>query len=578
MGTTRKFLYWDDSDGAYSEQATDSELTIGGLAVGNIALNSSTHKITGVAAATASGGVLVYGQSGGSLTGLTVDTSNLALTGGSVLTGLPSSPSGDTEATSKAYVDQLAISGGTVKEAILYNTQLDNTDGINAAGALAIATLPISGDTIILSDGTTTRTYGATAGGDVQYTIGGTVAATMQNLATAITDDGTAIWGAVFTTDLDGIDSDGVVVIIEDANSGTAPYIYGTWDTQASCQIVDFTDEADYTKKTLSTLPVPTPAASNFGIRRTQVNLLDGEIHLSLENGTTYSWDDSGNTWQTLSGAGSIPDATAASGGGVKGKVTFDSDYGLSVSSGTATINLETDGAIVFDSSNKGLEINLEASNPSFQISTNELGLKIYASGGLVKDANGVSVKIDDTPDTLDVDSDGLKVSGVPSLFKIAGSAVSSNVTHTNLNTLTAGTASNSDSLHTHADVDAENLIDELTALETIEAGDPVCWSATANKIRKASSDDVTESQTIIGVAIDAIAADEVGTVIRRGVAVGILTTATPGTRYYLGNTGGLTASRATIDAGNHVALVGSSKNATDLELHPQYLFRKAGA
>jgi hypothetical protein len=37
-----------------------------------------------------------------------------------------------------------------------------------------------------------------------------------------------------------------------------------------------------------------------------------------------------------------IPDATAASGGGVKGKVTFDSDKGISVVSGVASLNIDT--------------------------------------------------------------------------------------------------------------------------------------------------------------------------------------------------------------------------------------------
>jgi hypothetical protein len=38
------------------------------------------------------------------------------------------------------------------------------------------------------------------------------------------------------------------------------------------------------------------------------------------------------------------------------------------------------------------LRVVLEASNPSLKIASNELGVKIYANGGLAKDANGVSV------------------------------------------------------------------------------------------------------------------------------------------------------------------------------------------
>ena len=125
-----------------------------------------------------------------------------------------------------------------------------------------------------------------------------------------------------------------------------------------------------------------------------QSALADGEIHFVLANDSQYAWDDSADTWNVLSGSGSIPDATSASGGGVKGKVTADSDLGLVISSGVMSIN------------------------------------------------------IDDTPDTLDVDASGLKVVGLPSLFKVNGTAVSANVTAPNLDALTGG---GSTALHSHA-------------------------------------------------------------------------------------------------------------------------------
>jgi hypothetical protein len=49
------------------------------------------------------------------------------------------------------------------------------------------------------------------------------------------------------------------------------------------------------------------------------------------------------------------------------------------------------------------------------------------------------------------LNTDGTGMIDLPSQFEIASSAVSSNVTAANLNTLTAGSSSNADALHTHA-------------------------------------------------------------------------------------------------------------------------------
>lgn len=56
-------------------------------------------------------------------------------------------------------------------------------------------------------------------------------------------------------------------------------------------------------------------------------------------------------------------------------------------------VKLFSGGAIVKSAS--GVGINLEASNPSLQISSNEIGLKMDAAGALQKGSGGVSVKVD---------------------------------------------------------------------------------------------------------------------------------------------------------------------------------------
>lgn len=551
-----------------------------------------------------------------------ITTNGDIVMGGNKVTGL-GAPGDDGDAATKQYVDEVVVSNARFKEAILHENQLDDTEGVLAAAALTMQNNPVSGDTITITDGTTTRTYGAGSGGDVQYTIGATPADTMANLATAINGDGSAVWSAAFSSDLDAIDINGVVVLIEDDNDGTVSRVYGTWGTQADIEHVDFDGEADYVSKTLTTLDTSDPTASNpnFGYRDTQSSLVDGELHYVLNNDTVYSWDDASDTWQVKSGSGAIPDATSASGGGTKGKVTFDSDKGLVVTSGIAEIN------------------------------------------------------IDDTPDTLDVSAAGLKVVGLPSLFKINGSAVGVSVTHTALDAVT--NTGNADSYHTHAhsattgqtaddhhnqqhDLDStsdhsasgltagqvlratgattfawqsldhddlagvgtddhHNQVHQLdgsdhtvsglttghvlqalsattfgfaappatdaattvqgsynTATDTTANGDPVYWNG-SDTLGKARADTLVKSRAIGVIETGGGAAPATVSVVSVGPCSGVLSSATPNTPYFLGTTGGL-ATAAGLAAGDRVIRMGYAKTATELWVEIQDLGRRRAA
>jgi hypothetical protein len=561
---TRKPLFLGDY-GA-EEMATSDDIALGGLAMsGNITMG--TNKVTGLASASASGDALSYGQSGASLAGLTL-TSNLAM-GTNKITGLADGTVA-TDAVNKGQLDTAVITGGQVKELVLHENQLDDTEGVLASVALTMASNPSSGDTIVVTDGTTTRTYGAGTGGDVQYTIGATVADSMTNLAAAIQGDGSAIWGAYFSTDLDAIDTDGVVVIIEDDNDGSASSIYGTWGTQADCQIVDFGGETQYTKKTLSTLPSSVPGSTNFGFNRTQSSLIPGEIHTIENLDQAYIWDDDADTWQAMTGASSIPDATSASGGGTKGKVTFDSDYGLVVTSGIAAISLATDPGLEFSSGDLQAKANTSA---GIEITSSGIGIDLAASDpGLQFDGSGdLEALVDGTTISK---ATSLNVLGVPLQFTVNGVSTTTNVTAANLNELTGGGAT---TLHTHAIGSADRLEDELTAEETLAQGDAVEWGTTNDEIRECQAS-VTGRIDIIGVVEESggISASGTGTVVKLGVAVGVISGATVGDRYYVGDSGGLVSGIGNVSAGNHVIFVGTAKNATDLDVAPQYIGKKA--
>jgi len=275
-------------------------------------------------------------------------TADWDATGGNSFYISVATPSSPAHATTKAYVDQLAITGGVVREAVLLTEQLDNTDGINAAEVVFFNAEPAANDTVVIKNASVTETYTFVSGAEAnpfEVSIGGTPATTMTNLAQAINDDSVA-WDAKYAANgLDSINANGVVVVYEQASASgdSASRIYGTWATQANCQVVQYNGTVQYTtEKAAVQLPSSDPAAGRFGFRRQQTALINGEIHLALEQDVLQSWNDDATAWLSLSGSGSLPDATSGSGGDIKGKVTFDSDLGLEVNSGVAKVKVDT--------------------------------------------------------------------------------------------------------------------------------------------------------------------------------------------------------------------------------------------
>jgi hypothetical protein len=281
-----------------------------------------------------------------------------------------------------------------------------------------------------------------------------------------------------------------------------------------------------------------------------------------------------GNGLAVTPGTSLVVDPDSTTGGSTKpvtvgaNGVGFDIDTidgaGLEVNSGLLRLSTAAAGDGLEGGGGSALSVHLEATNPSLQISSDELGLKIDANGGLQKGASGVSIKTDETPDTLDVDSAGLKVTGLPSLFKINGSAVGATVTQANLDSLTDG--SNADSLHIHAAApatEAPKVESDLSVNEAISVADPVFWSSTSGRVGKGAANTDSKAR-IIGVARTAQATPgNNSTVVAHGLAASTLSGATPGTPYYLQATGGIGTSLPA--AGNRIILVGYASTATDL-------------
>ena len=374
-----------------------------GASISGGALAMNSQQITGLAAGSGAGHAARYEQV--VLADGTNAMSGALAMGNNKITGL-GTPTTTGDAATKEYIDQKVVQGGSVREAVLLADQLDPSDGMMPAAAIFFDANPVDGDTVVTNDGTTTRTYYfGTGSGDVQVTIGGTAAASMQNLATAIDGDGQDI-GATFSTDLDAINSAGVVVLT--GVPGATCRVYGTWATQANCQFVNYSSGYDYTLKTSGNLPSSDPSAVNFGPERALGSLMDGEIHYALASDVQYSWDDSSNAWQTLSGTGSTPVATSGSGGGTQGKLTMDSDYGLSITGGVAKIEIGAGVGLEFASGLLGLKSDSATGGNTVELSivANGVGLDVSGivdastieadgSGNLrVKDAGIVAAKI----------------------------------------------------------------------------------------------------------------------------------------------------------------------------------------
>lgn len=315
----------------------------------------------------------------------------------------------NTEAVSKGQMDaaiSLAVlTGGSLKEAVLIEEQLSASLGIRAAMVLYMTAAATAGDQVNLNDGTNVESWTFTSGAPSANTpaTGANANASMQNLAARIDLDST-IWGAKYVaTGLASMNSSGGVVVIYEksvASGLSTSRAYGVFNTQADVQVVQYNGQSEYKTSTAPvTLPTGDPSAGRFGFRRTLANLTNGEIHYVHETDVMRSWDDDGNLWTTFQN-GSVPDGTSASGGGVKGKLALDSDFGLQATAGVARIVTDNQG-LGFNAGNLALILDgatLSKSGSGVKvadqgITATQLASSAFAGGGLTG-GNGSAVAV----------------------------------------------------------------------------------------------------------------------------------------------------------------------------------------
>jgi len=432
-----------------------------------------------------------------------------------------------------AAISLAVLTGGSLKEAILVADQLSTTQGIRAATAYFATSVASNAQTFVLDDGVTTETwtYAAVSGAFAPAT-GATAVDSMQNLAAKISAEST-IWDARFIVDdLDSINAAGVVVIWEKLTAaGLSPSrISGT---AAGGNYVAYYLETEY-KTVTGPVGISGTPTEAFGFRRELAALVNGEIHYIHEIDAMEAWNQDGTIWVTFQN-GAIPDATSASGGGVKGKVTADSDFGLSITAGVLKIVTDAGGAMTFSAGS--LAILLQGST----LSQSALGLKVAAAG------------ITETELNTSVAGNGITGGGGSALAVGAGDGIK--------------VGSN------------DVAVDYTKSLVNNDAGTitvrQVVWVRTDGQVGLADANTSGLGVLKIGVVYDAtIATTAAGLItVRDGAVIPGYTGLTIGKKVYIGKgtPGAYTQDISTYTTGDHVYRVGYAVSATEVEFSPEY-------
>lgn len=581
----RKPLFMGTTEGFAEEMATSDSMTLGGLSMGgNITMNS--NQLSGLGAASSSGEAIVYGQTSANLGDLTIASAgDISLSGGGEVLGLPATPSGATAATSKAYVDGVISGIGWVEPVVTMglkgNDTVANINGLSPAagdayvvtdsGTLTAGSLAVVAGDMAEYDGSAWVKIVSASGGFVPAGTRAVLAeGTIQSPYTNATDNDKIVSfsGSSNTgTDTGDTVNKTSVLVQDDAHVGywdNIAFVYegtvpsGTWIQFTGAGTINAGDGLSYNGNILNVnagdgIEILTDrvavdvAAAGSGTGGLQLTGTTPNKELEVKAGDGILLDANGvgvdiaASNPGLQLTGSSPNKELA--------VLANTAAGLTVSASGVEAKLATAGV-----GTGGLEFD---GSGDFQV-------KVNGSQGVILTATGLAIEIDDTPDTLDVDADGLKVVGLPLLFKINDVAVGATVTSANLDTLTDG--SNADALHVHATSAAteapkiENTI--TTATDTTANGDPVYINGSNTIGRSVASDD-TKSRVIGVIRSGGGTAPVAVEVVSIGPCAGILSGATPGTPYYLQAAGGIGTSLP--GAGNRVIQVGWALTATDL-------------
>jgi len=606
MAAERKPLFMDQTEGFHEEMALNDYLSIGKLTIaapgsGGVGILMGGNKITGLADGTATGDALAWGQSGAYL-GNTTFTGNVDMSNNLIQNlGTPVLPD---DAANKAYVDALAqgldphpscivkVARGLGTQAVLVGsggsgsvTLTTETMQVKLHSEAAWTTITFSSPADIAAVAAAINTqYGSTIAFvngnniDLKDTYWGKNSKVeTQNVAAQITTDvgipnnGSAT-GTGFTAAGSGVGK----TLTAPTNSATYNSIDGfTFTATGASQRVLVSMEggadtvADVDNGIYYVSALGNGSSTSFTLTRatdcdqTSATEFHQGVYVYVTSGTLNK--DTG--WSCVTVDPITVDTTPNAWSQFSGAPSYTYDQGLKKVVTSIQVDLD-DGA---DAQGVGNPSGTRKSGLEFDVDTasGKLRVAVAAAGGIQRNqtAGGIEIKVNTTPNaTVAVGAGGLSVLGVPATFTIGGTAVSANVTATNLNTLTAGSSSNADSLHTHSSLvstSAPKVIVPMTATSgsTVVAGDPVYINA-SNTVDAADCA-VDAKSRVIGLSLSAPGALDAVSVQVTGIMTGILSGASAGAPYYLATTHGL--SNALPSGGKRVVQCGFALNATDL-------------
>ena len=272
---------------------------------------------------------------------------------GGKIVGGAGTPLAATDLGTKGYIDSAiataVISGGSVKQAILSNDQLSDANGIAAACLFYLTAVAGAGDTFIIKNSAHTETYTFASTASAFHPATGISATnSMSNLASRINTD-SVYWSADWIPSAFAeVNAGGTIIIYEKTTAAGASTsrIYGSFASAATAKVVSFASLSEYNlnlaSSTYTSNMSPTdPGSASFGFRATISSLTSGEIHYDNENDVLWSWDGASAHWFTLA-AGATPTATSGAGGGILGKLTADSNYGLAIAAGVLKVTTDS--------------------------------------------------------------------------------------------------------------------------------------------------------------------------------------------------------------------------------------------
>jgi hypothetical protein len=432
-------------------------------------------------------------------------------------TGLPGTPSGDTAAASKAYVD--AVAAGLNPRPYCRVASNEDFDAFTPAGSGVGATLTspttgtvendVDGVTVAVGDRVLVKDYGA----------GSSDADNGIYEVTQLADGASNYMIMTRATDFDEND---------EVNQGDSVFVAeGSVNAKRTYALI-----------TADPITVDTTAQ--------EWSIVSGPGLLSAGAGLL----DTANTWSV-----ELHTAAAATGAGTGGG-SSGLEFDTSGDGGKLRAAVSATGAL--QRAADGLAVKLEATNPSLQVVSNELGVKLDPARAITKNSSGIGVNVEATNPSLHVTGSnelsvkedttrGLNTDGSGLYVKVDGTTI----TYDGSGQLKVGAAP------------ASVVKADYTVNEAIALGDAVNWSTTNDRVEKSRADTDSKAR-VIGIAETAQGTvGQTATIVSQGPASNTLSSATAGNAYYLQATGGIGTSLP--GGGNRIVQVGIAKNSTDL-------------